>query len=1037
MTVFKLGKWAALFLFAATAASAAGQEPPTPRGLKIEPPPAPNFMSYEEGAYDIHIYENPKAKDKPKAERTVLVLGLFSNKDEAYNDRRLINPATHQPYDVIIGLGASERGVEYHPDPSLTEQAQNELKHGEAVFRELCRVILKDHATADDNAAALKSAVNKYFGGPLQAKSVDVHSNGTTVGVTALAKGGTFEGVKKVAVMGPDIGYGGQYLDRDHLAQLKQAGVNSVEVYRIRNDLVPAGGQISAALGKAVPQAKLADNLKKTVTSMLNLSVVSGQATADLPAVSYQVLPDLGGPLNNHKVENYVNLRSGFIHATEPKTAGPPAVGGVRFSLDDRALLQVLDAATPEETGQLLASFGERLSQAADGPARDKIVPAFVNELKLRLRATKALQKIDHLQAVSLKTLVARAEKFAGAWEKLPEDIRHPAKISRINGYLLDPDHDDVLILGRSEPGAPPIELDDLIVAVGRVWQKDQTPLCSLDPDADNFGGDQKCRLGDVDEDSTFALKMLRTDYLMKRIMAGLEESGAAGYLSYKSILQKNPEGERAASRFWFYPIQPGEGDIQVSSDGRLVLFAGGLQVFSEQIALTRQGLVGCGKLFAPANEAAESFTKHLEEMAGCKAEIGELESLGDMILLSRVWRNMSVKSPLLDRLARLPHRSVEVPASYPGIHVDVAKVANGELFLEGGVQFNVGVGGRSMTSGDDENMNSLRKKITAIGQGDLLSRDLTGATVLVAQPAAAQLLPGHAQIVSALGKLEAGDLDGAAHDAQLAVEAAPGDPRALAARALVRFQRGELEGTRLDARLARELDPDNPEIALPASLLLSQCAAMESKGQESLDELEVALRSDPSSPQAHLLRGQAYTGLNRPAEARAEFNQAAKSEATSAAAYANLAVVELSQGWVVKAEKLAKKAQALSPEAPEAKVALAMVKATMGHADEADKLALEVLDHPACDPVSRFQALLVRMTAAASQGQWDKANDFMDQGRKLAPANPMMMIMAAAICQKSGDADRAGQYLLMASKIAPNHPAVKLFEEKYRKGAP
>jgi Flp pilus assembly protein TadD len=213
--------------------------------------------------------------------------------------------------------------------------------------------------------------------------------------------------------------------------------------------------------------------------------------------------------------------------------------------------------------------------------------------------------------------------------------------------------------------------------------------------------------------------------------------------------------------------------------------------------------------------------------------------------------------------------------------------------------------------------------------------------------------------------------------------------------------------------------------------VLLFQCDAMEGRTESALQELEGALRADPSSPRAHRLRGEAYLSLHRVADARRELAQAIAIDPTCPAAYAQLAVLELSEGWVVKGKNLARKALALAPDAPEAKAALAMVEAALDHGEEADKLALQALNDPSCDPASRLQALTVRMLVAAMQGQWDKADAFLREGRMLAPFNPAMLVFAASVCGNAGQDARAEQYLGQAERIAPNHPAVKALREK------
>jgi hypothetical protein len=129
--------------------------------LRITPPPPPvGTTSYAFGDYKIHIFENPDVRQRNPGERSVLLLGTFSDPDAVLKSRNYINPATGRRFDVIIGLGADN------------------------IVAEARRVVLEDHFNADRNAAALRSAITQHFGGPLAAGTLTAHSNGTTVGIS-------------------------------------------------------------------------------------------------------------------------------------------------------------------------------------------------------------------------------------------------------------------------------------------------------------------------------------------------------------------------------------------------------------------------------------------------------------------------------------------------------------------------------------------------------------------------------------------------------------------------------------------------------------------------------------------------------------------------------------------------------------------------------------------------------------------------------------------------------------------------------------
>jgi hypothetical protein len=146
-------------------------------------------------------------------------MGICSDAASVRNaSRRLLSPATGQPYEVIVGVS------------TVCEAAR-------AVW---------DHFYAGQTAAALRSALKRQFGGDgvMVAQTLDTHSNGAPIGVTALERG-VIRGVREIHMMGPDTGFQGQYVDRARLLRLHGGGVASVDIYRVRGDVVPYVGQLT------------------------------------------------------------------------------------------------------------------------------------------------------------------------------------------------------------------------------------------------------------------------------------------------------------------------------------------------------------------------------------------------------------------------------------------------------------------------------------------------------------------------------------------------------------------------------------------------------------------------------------------------------------------------------------------------------------------------------------------------------------------------------------------------------------------------
>jgi Flp pilus assembly protein TadD len=1005
------------------------------------PPPPSRVATYTVGNYNIHIYENPGARTRNYLERSVLLLGTFSNPEAVLRSQNFINPATNRRYDVIIGLAADN------------------------VPAEARRVVLQDHFNADRNAAALRTALTSHFGQPLAARTLDTHSNGTTVGIAGILQG-AFQQVRQLNVMGPDIGYGGVYFNTQTLSRLRGAGVETVDIYRNRGDIIPALGQLTGLLGKSVPAINLAEQVNKSLQALTTVSTGAG-ATA-LPEVrQFQLQTSLGFGFQNHYVENYLNIRAGLVKdpgagaplptaptdvkrtaetldrlVKIPPPMGPTDAKGVRIYIDDEVLTRALAAASSRENEQMFAALAERLSSVSDEKEIDGVLGDFADQIKLRFKNSRAVAKLDNLTLVSIKSLLNGSAAYVQRWNELPESLKHPGRITRIHGYIRNTQDEDILLIGESNPNEPPIELDDLIVGINAVWKEGFVPFCSLDPDPDNIAGAQKVRLDGVPLDSGFGLKMLDADYAMKKIMFGIEPVEVPGYSSYKSIIASRRSTNVSTNRFWLYPIQPELGQIQISADMNSAIFLGGVQVLSEQMVQTREGFVGTGQIDAEADQAASLFTRHYQEIARSKPEFQRLQALFDIVLLARIWRHINLQSPLLDRLSQLPHRPVNISQSYPGLQAKVFETQDVLVTLSGGVQARAAASARSLLAFDDPEFRHLQARAREQSTGSGPAFNLKGSSVKVVAPDRARRDAVSLATTMAMSRLAGGDLRGALNEISNAVRANPYDPEPLSLRAFINFLAGDIPAARSDAWRAQQIDPENPDALISTSVVLFQCDVLEGKPEAAMQKIDWALRHDPGSVRSRILRAEALMQLERSAEAREELNKALAMDPTSALAYARLGLLEITEGWIAKGRRLIRKAYAISSalkqDGPEIKVALALAEmsaAAYGNVESqlsiAEKAAQDALNHPACDPRSALGGLIVLSGIAMIREDWVKAEQYIQRARELAPATPELLIYAAELALELKREDLARKYLGEAERLAPQLPAVQALRKK------
>jgi hypothetical protein len=338
------------------------------------PQSVPEPWSTQKEGYNIHIYESPNSP-ATDADRAVLVLGMWSGPAAVKDAASLTNPATNRPYDVIIGLGSDSK------------------------LDELNRVIAKDHLDATANAKAMAEAIDEHFGQPLVAHTLDLHSNGNTVGITALLQGQgadagapvAFQGVKAVNSLGPDIGYGGRYLDADHLQALQAAGVDNVDVYRINGDIVPELGVMTKAIASIATDAYVADAFKavaQRVHDDLQADSAARQGSdsaqgiihyhdATSPGPWLWWSPD-GGIDYAHFVSHYVEVRSGELSDTPP----PPDVQAAAQD-EETAIEKALADNDLDELANCLHRLGVSLG-LADRLADRERINALMQQLEAR-----------------------------------------------------------------------------------------------------------------------------------------------------------------------------------------------------------------------------------------------------------------------------------------------------------------------------------------------------------------------------------------------------------------------------------------------------------------------------------------------------------------------------------------------------------------------------------------------------------------------------------------------------------------------------
>ena len=290
--------------------------------------------------------------------------------------------------------------------------------------------------------------------------------------------------------------------------------------------------------------------------------------------------------------------------------------------------------------------------------------------------------------------------------------MRHPGGLHRIHGFVVDEADGDLVLLGSRDGPGDPIDLEDLIVGLRAVWRDGSTPICSLEPTPGDMGGVQRAIVAGVDADSHFARVMLDADYRLKTLLLG--DRAPDGFKNLRDLVTAQMAQGVIPSwtaRFWFTPVQPGEGEIRLSRDERAALFNSTIQVLTEDMRATAGGLVGTGSQDPLMAEATGQFTRQFGSLEREEPLVAQLHGLFDIVLLAKVLRTTGARVPVMERLLRLPAGTGHGRDSYPGLTMAVETGGIAFFHMVGGVSIAVNLNSSALTRSDDPALNRLPGK--------------------------------------------------------------------------------------------------------------------------------------------------------------------------------------------------------------------------------------------------------------------------------------------------------------------------------------
>jgi hypothetical protein len=316
------------------------------------------------------------------------------------------------------------------------------------------------------------------------------------------------------------------------------------------------------------------------------------------------------------------------------------------------------------------------------------------------------------------------------------------AGISRIAGYVLDKENNDIILIGLVDKNTPAARFEDLITALRSRIIYDEYPLVSIDPVADTyFTRNQKIRFDGHLENTHFGDIFLKCDVLLKHytleliesikevpsyrslfeqdIIEGIKKSGySVKNVSWAKVNDANSttsnyagsqkiNQEEYQARFWFYPLEPinyqplNPDNVFLIEDLRIGLKAE--EVYSRTKA----------KIYAKEKFASD-WTTHYDELCKKYPELKYIKTLYDFTALANSlnqFKDLIGKSDFLKYLLYdYKIQNIPTPSDYKLVEtIGTVDIGNGMVNLisiSGGIQFDKEI--KMLNYGDFEKLKDI-----------------------------------------------------------------------------------------------------------------------------------------------------------------------------------------------------------------------------------------------------------------------------------------------------------------------------------------
>jgi hypothetical protein len=300
------------------------------------------------------------------------------------------------------------------------------------------------------------------------------------------------------------------------------------------------------------------------------------------------------------------------------------------------------------------------------------------------------------VRAISLNALQLKLKSCVPNGSCSPE-LFQLAGLSRLEGMIIDRTNNDLILYGRSSGNSPPLNLDDLVIALQHAWLKfakrndnvveTMSPGCSIDPFPENIRAleaidqqthprtslaeqekqlemwrlecekPQAVRVLGIPFNSHFAKVMVQADYDLKRLADGSDVLDLPGFVSITdeyidqaqtALSEQKPIALPGSilNRFWLYP---GENTYEEADDAFFIKRSP-VTLQTELMHSNAKGEIsGAGVSDPSAGRFANDFTLLYERIEEDRAIYQELEGLFRFVAVATILKDRSERSAPLN----------------------------------------------------------------------------------------------------------------------------------------------------------------------------------------------------------------------------------------------------------------------------------------------------------------------------------------------------------------------------------------------------